>query len=109
MDLLSLICRGSRAADLHTICKGLLASASMHVPFLQAADLQANDWTTNERPRLLQEADRHGVDCFDWKFYHSANPSELAFLMDEPDPKSAAWHHFLGAGIREGRPFRYSC
>lgn len=76
---------------------------------LQAADLKANAWAAIELPRLHEEAERKGAACFDWEFYSKAYPSELGFILRDPDPQNAAWHHFLSSGIYEGRPFRYKC
>ena len=75
----------------------------------QAADLQANAWMTHERPRIYAEAEKRGSKCFDHEFYVNATPGELGILLQDPDPEAAVWRHFLDSGIREGRPFRYTC
>jgi hypothetical protein len=29
--------------------------------------------------------------------------------QEQADPQSAAWYHFVNAGIHEGRPHRWTC
>lgn len=54
-------------------------------------------------------AERRGVGCFDWDFYVAASSNDLAFFRDQPDPAGTAWGHFLDHGLREGRPYRFTC
>eukprot|EP00891_Asterochloris_glomerata_P004976 jgi/Astpho2/4976/fgenesh1_pg.00070_%23_29_t len=60
-------------------------------------------------PFRKAQAEQHGQDCFDQDFYIAANKYDLAFMAQQPDPKAAAWQHFLNMGIGEGRPHRYLC
>ena len=70
--------------------------------------IATNQWLDILPSRKVQ-AEQHGQDCFDQDFYIAANKYDLAFMAQQPDPKAAAWQHFLNMGIGEGRPHRYLC
>ena len=76
---------------------------------MQAADLRANEWYDHEQQVAYGEAKRRGQDCFDFSFYLRASPDQLGYLWKEVNPMQAAWEHFLGRGILDGRPYRYLC
>ena len=80
---------------------------------LTALQARFNSIATNHWLDILPfrkaQAEQHGQDCFDQDFYIAANKYDLAFMAQQPDPKAAAWQHFLNMGIGEGRPHRYLC
>lgn len=72
------------------------------------AAIAANEWPQARAPELLREAQRRGQACFDHKFYIDSG-YDLAFMWEQPDPPALAWEQFLGMGLYEGRPYRFTC
>ena len=87
----------------------MISKQSQAVFILQAADLQANSWAIQKQPGIIAMAEKKGHECFDDQLYIAADPVELAFLSDAEDRKMAAWQHFIVTGIREGRPYKFTC
>ncbi|EFN53576.1 hypothetical protein CHLNCDRAFT_136762 [Chlorella variabilis] len=71
------------------------------------AAIAANEWPQARAPELLREAQRRGQACFDHKFYIDSG-YDLAFMWEQPDPPALAWEQFLGMGLYEGRPYRFT-
>lgn len=68
-----------------------------------------NRWNQEVVPKLMADAQTHGPTCFDREFYVHANPHDLNWILDQPQPQVVAWNHFVTNGIYEGRPFRFTC
>ncbi len=71
--------------------------------------LAGNRWNQEVVPKLLADAQAHGPTCFDREFYVHANPHDLSWILDQPQPQVVAWNHFITNGVYEGRPFRFTC
>jgi hypothetical protein len=60
-------------------------------------------------PQLRERIRARGQGCFDANFYIAASHNDLAWMAKQPQPSHVAFAHFLNSGIREGRPYRFTC
>ncbi|KAI8114536.1 hypothetical protein M9434_002658 [Picochlorum sp. BPE23] len=66
-----------------------------------------NLWLDTKVDRMLADAHRRNMSCFDWEYYLDANKQDLSEIWDEEDPEAEAWDQFIHMGIYEGRPHRW--
>lgn len=66
-----------------------------------------NLWLDTRADRILADAHRRNMSCFDWEYYLGANKQDLSEIWDEEDPEAGAWDQFIHMGIYEGRPHRW--
>lgn len=67
----------------------------------------ANDWLTSKVEKLIQDAKKRTMSCFDWEFYLEANKQDPLIDDEEENKEAAAWEQFLDMGIYEGRPHKW--
>jgi len=68
-----------------------------------------NNWLDVKMDRLVEDAKRRGMSCFDWEFYLNANKQDplIDDDVDDDDVPGEAWDQFIEMGIFEGRPYRW--